>query len=666
MLACSQCLHTLPPTAEEIILTRTPTTQSSIDSTTPPRQLTWRAVLLGALLSMVLAAANAYLGLFAGLTVSASIPAAVVSMAVLRWFRNSGVLENNIVQTAASAGESLAAGAIFTLPALILMGHWQTFVAPWVWVICGVGGLLGVLMTVPLRHALIGTTGEAGELPFPEGQATAAVLRAGYGELETTSSAEDSADVDAADGGMRLLFVGAVVAAAAKLATAGLHLWQGVAGFGATVGSAVVYVGSNFSPALFGVGYIVGLNVAILVFLGGVITWFVAVPVYASLFGYDTSLDPAQAAMTLWSSKLRFMGVGAMLVGGLWALWSMRGSLLQGLRRSRVAGSERGVDLPPVLLLGLGLLLAVAMWLIYRELLGSAWVALPLTLVMLVAAFLFSAVAAYMAGLVGSSNNPVSGVTLATILLTALGLLFFIGDASVGAVIAILVGAVVCCAAAIGGDNMQDLKAGALLGATPWKQQLAQMLGVVSAVFVLAPVLNLLLLAYGIGLPTEAHPEPLPAPQASLMAAVASGVFGGDLPWGLVMTGMGIAVGVIVIDEVLRRRGSTVRAPVLAVAVGIYLPMKYSLPIAIGGLLAYVAYRKTGQRAGEGSGVLLAAGLITGEALMGILLAVPIVVSGKTDVLTVADYPAGAWPAMLLFVVLALWFGRILPQQVKK
>ncbi len=663
MLACSQCLHTLRLTAGETILSTIPTTQSTIDSANAAKQLTWRAVLLGALLSIVLAGANAYLGLFAGLTVSASIPAAVVSMAVLRWFKNSGVLENNIVQTAASAGESLAAGAIFTLPALILMGHWETFVAPWVWVICGVGGLLGVLMTIPLRHALIDNSEVGQALPFPEGQATAAVLRAGYGELACDGNDEEESANRAS---MRLLLVGAVVAACAKLATAGLHLWQGVAGFATTLGSGVVYVGGNFSPALLGVGYIVGLNVALLVFIGGVITWLVAVPVYASLFGYDAGLDPAAAAMTLWSEKLRFMGVGAMLVGGLWALWSMRGSLLQGLRRSTDLGSERGVDLPRGWLIGLGLLLAAAMWLLYRQLLGSGWAALPLTLVMLLAAFLFSAVASYMAGLVGSSNNPVSGVTLATILLTSLGLLLFVGDASVGAVAAILVGSVVCCAAAIGGDNMQDLKAGAILGATPWKQQLAQMLGVISAVFVLAPVLNLLLIAYGIGLPTEAHPEPLPAPQASLMAAVATGVFGGDLPWGLVITGMGVAIVVIVIDEVLRLRGSKVRAPVLAVAVGIYLPMKYSLPIAIGGLLAYVAQRRSGQKAGEGPGVLLAAGLITGEALMGILLAVPIVVSGKTDVLSIANNPAGAWPALLLFVVLALWFGRILPQQAQK
>ncbi len=628
-------------------------------ATSSQRQLTLRAVFLGVVLSIVLAGANAYLGLFAGLTVSASIPAAVVSMAILRWFKTSGVLENNIVQTAASAGESLAAGAIFTLPALILMGHWDSFVAPWVWVICGVGGLLGVLLTIPLRHALIGDGASTGTLPFPEGQATAAVLRAGHGEIQGS----DPGDMAF---GMRLLLLGGLVGAVSKLCTAGLHLWQSVVGMGAQIGAGVVYLGGNLSPALFGVGYIVGLNVAALVFIGGVFTWVIAVPIYAALFGFDANLGPSEAAMSLWSSKLRFMGVGAMLVGGLWALWSMRGSLMQGLLRSAGANAVSGADLPKNLLLGIGLILALAMWLLYRQLLGSGLAAVPLTLVMLLAAFLFSAVAAYMAGLVGSSNNPVSGVTLATILLTALGLWLFSVDTTTGPVVAVLVGAVVCCAAAIGGDNMQDLKAGAILGATPWKQQVAQIIGVTSAVFVLAPVLNLLLLAYGIGIPTEAHPEPLPAPQASLMAAVASGVFGGDLPWGLVITGMIVAVAVIAVDEMLRHRGSAVRAPVLAVAVGIYLPMKYSLPIALGGLLAYVAHHKTGQPSGEGRGVLLAAGLITGEALMGILLAVPIVLSGKADVLSIGSSPVGAWPAILLFVMLCLWFGRILPEQVRQ
>lgn len=619
-------------------------------------QLSIRAVLLGIVLSMVLAAANAYLGLFAGLTVSASIPAAVMSMAVLRWFRTSGVLENNIVQTAASAGEAIAAGAIFTLPALILMDYWADFEYLWVVFICGVGGLLGVLLTVPLRHSLV----DDAALPFPEGQATAAVLRAGYGETDAPTKAGL---------GLRLLVLGALVAAAAKLATAGFKLWQGIAGIGVSIGGAVSYLGANLSPALLAVGYIVGLNVALLVFIGGVVTWGFAVPIYAYVNGIDPGENPGALAMQLWSSKLRFMGVGAMLVGGLWALWSMRDSFLAGLRKVQTGVGAAAGDLPRGLLLGIALVLALLMWVYYAELLDSYLIATPLAFVMLLAAFLFSAVAAYMAGLVGSSNNPISGVTIATILLTALGLkLLLSGEAGlqVGPVAAVLVGAVICCAAAIGGDSLQDLKAGSILGATPWKQQLAQMIGVISAVMVLAPVMSLLLHAYGIGVPTETHQNPLPAPQATLMAAVATGVFGENLPWPMVAIGAVIAVIVIVIDEQLKKRGSAVRAPVLAVAVGIYLPLKYSVPIALGGLLAWWAQRNGGQKQSP-AGVLLAAGLITGEALMGIALAVPIVLMGSDDSLALASPELtaiiGVWPAVILFVALGLWFGRIIPQK---
>jgi len=586
---------------------------------------------------MLLAGANAYLGLFAGLTVSASIPAAVVSMAVLRLFRNSTILENNIVQTAASAGESIAAGAIFTLPALILLGYWDDFQYLWVMFICGVGGLLGVLLTVPLRRALIDDL----DLPFPEGTATAQVLRAGHGQAAT---------------GLGALFIGAILGAVAKLAESGLRLWQGSAEIAAQAGQGIAYVGSNLSPALLAVGYIVGFNVAVLVFAGGALAWWVVLPAYAAINGFDASAGVADAAWALWSSKIRYMGVGAMLVGGLWALWAMRASLVSSLRQVSGAALPSQEDLPRWFLLSLLIGLAIPMFLFYRHLLGSAAAALPLTLVMLFAALVFSAVAAYMAGLVGSSNNPVSGVTIATILLTALGLLLFMGQTDIGPVGAILVGAVVCCAAAIGGDNMQDLKAGALLGATPWKQQIAQIVGVLSAVCVLAPVLSLLLNAYGIGVPSAEHPDPLSAPQASLMAAVARGVFGGELPWGMVALGAGVGVLVIIADEALRLRGSSFRMPVLAVAVGIYLPLTLSVPIAIGGLMA----RLGGARAGvHGAGLLAAAGLITGEALMGIAVAIPIALTGERELLALSGINLGAWPGLLLMFGLSIWLWRL-------
>lgn len=598
--------------------------------------MTWRALLLGIVLSMVLAGANAYLGLFAGMTVSASIPAAVISMAVLRWLRDVHVLEHNIVQTAASAGEAIAAGAIFTLPALVLMGYWTDFESGWVMLICGVGGLLGVIFTIPLRHALINEQ----KLPFPEGVATAVVLEAGQSRQ-----------------GIRMLALGTLLGGAAKLAETGLRLWPASAGGAWPAGQGVIAVGSALSPALLAVGLIVGLNVSVLIFSGGLIAWVVAIPLYANFSGETFTTTGADLAWQLWSSRIRYLGVGAMLVGGLWALWSMRGALVSGLRQAgRAAQLDAGEDLPRQVLLILLVLLAVPMFLLYRHLLGDTLAAIPVTGAMLLAAFVFSAVAAYMAGLVGSSHNPISGLTIATILLTALGLLWFVGNAQTGPVVAIMIGAVVCCAAAIGGDTMQDLKAGAILGARPWQQQLAQMLGVVSAVMILAPVLSLLLHAYGLGAPTPEHPQPLAAPQAHLMAAVAQGVFGGQLPWTMVWIGAGIGALVIGVDEFLRKRGSQFRAPVLAVAVGIYLPLELSAPIAVGGLLAYLGGHAHGAR---GVSLLAAAGLITGEALMGIGLAVPIVMTGDPQILSLGMQPLGAWPGILLMLALCPWLARL-------
>ena len=622
-------------------------------------QLTVKAILLGIVLSMILAGANAYLGLFAGLTVSASIPAAVISMAVLRMFRQSNILENNIVQTAASAGESLAAGVIFTIPALVVMGYWEVFQYWWVSAIALVGGLLGVLFTIPLRRSLIIEEG----LAFPEGKATAEVLRVG----------------DDPGQGSALLGLGAVAGGLVKLAETGLRLWSATAQAAGFAGKGVIaYVGSNLSPALLGVGYIVGLNIAMLVFIGGSISWFLAIPLYGWLYPDEIARLAAgnsatDTAFALWSTKIRYLGVGAMITGGIWALLSMRGSLVSGVKSGlaqyahlrdggdRPAETER--DIPMNFVLFGVLALIVPVFLIYQIAVGSVLVSVPMSLVMVVAGFLFCSVAAYMAGLVGSSNNPISGVTIATILLTSL-MLAALHKALPGVTIvpaaAILVGAVVACAAAIGGDNMQDLKTGHILGATPWKQQVMQAVGVSSAVLVMAPILNLLHQAYGIGT------RELPAPQAQLMASVADGVFGAGLPWGMVTIGAVIGVVIIAIDETLKKRGSKWHAPVLAVAVGIYLPLELAVPIFAGGLIAHFAERALHRRFGEADtqarmrkGTLIAAGLITGEALIGILMAVPIVASGNRDVLAIAAETLGGLPGVMVLSAIAFWLYRV-------
>jgi len=619
-------------------------------------EITVKAVVLGAVLSVLLAGANAYLGLLAGMTVSASIPAAVISMAVLRLFRRSNILENNIVQTAASAGESLAAGVIFTLPALLILGTWTSFDYWETTAIAGLGGLLGVLFTVPLRRALV----VEAKLAFPEGVATAQVLEVG----------------NKGGAGVKHIVAGGVLGAAFKLGQTGLRLWTGSVEVAGRVGGTVAYAGTSLAPALVAVGYIVGINIAVLVFLGGALNWWVAIPILAARHAASA---PDELAWQLWSTQTRYIGVGAMVVGGLWAVVRLWPSLVRGVRAGIAAYRQRrgqgATSVPrterdaPMQWIGLALIVSVVpLFLVFRHVTDDIGVSAFMALVMLVAGFLFSAVASYMAGLVGSSNNPVSGVTIATILTSAL-LLLALGTASAtGPAAAILIGAVVCCAAAIGGDNLQDLKTGHLVGATPWKQQVMQAVGVIAAAFVVAPILSLLLHAYGFGAATETHPEPLRAPQATLMASVARGVFAQDLPWGMMTIGMGLAAVVIVVDVVLETFTNRFRMPVLAVAVGMYLPLELGTAILVGGLVAWATGRLVRRRreggptptsaGATGRGILFAAGLITGEALLGIALAIPIVLfSGKNplDVGLESDPPAWPGVVLLLAVVAALF-----------
>jgi putative OPT family oligopeptide transporter len=636
-----------------------------MNSSVSPPQLTTRAVVLAIVLAMILAAANTYLGLFAGMTIASAIPAAVVSMAVLRVLGGSTILENNIVQTGASAGSSIASGVIFTIPALVILGHWDDFQYLWVLAIAGLGGILGVFFSVPLRRALIVDQG----LAFPEGKAAAEVLKTGENPAA----------------GVRILGLAALGGGFAKLAAAsGLRLFPDTASVSGWIGKWLGYYGTNLSPALLGVGYIVGLNVGILVLLGGMISWNLAIPIYAAFF-LDGNAElaarvaagsPEDAAFAIWSAQIRYLGVGAMLVGGVWALISIRDSLLSGIR-SGLAAARAGAgqviahterDLPMKAILIGTLLFTLPLFLLYQNIVGSVGVSLPMTIIMVVAGFLFCSVSAYMAGLVGSSNNPVSGITICTILFASLVLLLLMGkDASLGPVAAIMIGAVVCCAACIGGDNLQDLKCGYLVGATPWKQQVMLAIGAASSALVMAPVLNLLLKAYGIGVPTAEHPSPLIAPQATLMASVAKGMFGGHLPWDMIAIGAVIGVAVIAWDLWLKARGSEFRAPVLAVAVGIYLPLELSVPIFAGGLLSWLVERKLGVH-GESAaaertkrnGLLFAAGLITGEALMGIFIAIPIVTSGRADVLALPEgLRFGGWLGLLIVGWLALMLYRV-------
>ncbi len=624
-------------------------------------EFTVKALILGIILSMLLAAANAYIGLLVGLTVSASIPAAAASMGLLRLFRRSTILENNMVQTAASAGESLVAGIIFTIPALVMMNAWSGY-SYWPMLFIGVvGGVLGVAFTIPLRRALI----VEAQLKFPEGVATSEVLKTGG--IVTNRDAED---VDpeaqkAARSGFRSLLQSAGIGALIKLLDSGVGLLaNGVAATQAWFKGSYLFTGNiTLSPALVGVGYIVGLNIAVLVFIGGVIGTLIGVPLNW-LFnneaimvktGIDAATPWSELSSAQWGAlagqawqDCRRIGVGAMMVGGLWSLISLAKPLINGVKasvqayrdnknnRSGIARTE--FDTPVHYVLIVALLSIVPLFFIFHNALAEypdrVMIATVMTVLMLVFGFIFSSVAGYMAGLVGSSNNPISGVTIATVIVSALILLQLMGNeglaATLGPIAVIYLAGLICSAAAIAGDNMQDLKCGHVVGATPWRQQVFQVIGVIAAATVIPLVLHVLDTGYGIGRPSPMNPDatPLAAPQAGLMQALASGIFGAGIEWNFIFMGFGLAVALIILDTIQQKRGSSFRFPVLAVAVGVYLPLGLSVPIFIGGLLAHWVRKRSAnedeavRQRRENSGLLTASGLITGEALMGVLVAV--------------------------------------------
>ena len=560
-------------------------------------ELTLKSIILGIILSIVLSAANTYLGLFAGMTVSASIPAAIVSMSILRLFKNSSIYENNLVQTSASAGESLAAGVIFTFPALVLIGYWTNFDYVEVTKIALIGGILGALFTIPLRNALIVEK----KLTFPEGIATSKIL------LSSTNKKLG-----------QILLHSSILGGSVKFFQQALKFWNSTVEYIFKINNSIFGIACDLSPALVGVGYIVGINIGILVLLGGVISWLVAIPIYTYVYPVDG--DISEAAWKIWDTKIRFLGVGAMLIGGLWSVVNLLKPVINGILTSVKEESKNKLnkDIPIKIILFIIFLLLFPLFNIYNSILSNTFFTIIIVILILIISFLFSSIAGYMAGIVGSSNNPVSGITIATILFSALFIRYIGFESDIGMVSSILFGAIICCSSAIAGDNMQDLKTGHLINATPWKQQIMQLIGTISSALTITFVLNILHTAYGIGSPT------LRAPQANLMKAVVEGVFNKNLPWNWIYAGILIGCIIIVIDIYQEKRKSTFRLPVLAVAVGIYLPISLSVPIFMGSVIAY----KTRNKSNE-NGILFSSGLITGEAIMGILIALPIFLTGN-------------------------------------
>ncbi len=658
--------------------------KSFIPSKVEIPELTLRAMLVGAILAIVLGSANAYFGLYAGMTVSAAIPGAVLSFAILRPFKGT-ILEVNIGMMGAAAGTALAAGVIFTIPAMVLLNAWTEIHYLETTIIAALGGILGVLWMVPLRRALIIKT----DLPFPEGVAVAAVL---------TTTVSDSNGKKKEKSGVKAiwLLLGAILGASLKYAQVGLHLVSGRIqriisigkySIGLNHNEGFLYGGIATSPALLGVGWIIGPKISSFVFVGGLIGWVIILPLVALATGIPTpnmaDPDVLSNVMSLgrgdlelgkllwgffeiWGKYIRYIGVGAMVVGGLYTIFKLRNNLADGIKEA-VIGIKSGQEESKLrtdkdlnfkyVFLTIGAL-TIPVFLVYVWISNNYFVSGVMAIFAILFAFIASAIAGYMAGLVGSSNNPTSGVTVSILLLTSL-ILFGLGMGGSTAAfgIALLIAAVIACCAAISGDVLQSMTAGQMIGATPYKQQIAELIGILAAAPVLAFVVQALDKAYEIGSTN------LPAPQAFLMNGVVRGVLGGEMVWPFVLVGAVLAFVLILIN-----------IPVLPVAIGIYLPFSLATPIFCGGIIRYFTdkiikkhYGTDGEELSEWelaikqtkvkpkekiirTGLLFTAGLIAGEALTGVIVAF-LIISGLN--LVIFDIPP-ALPGLLLWIFIAL------------
>ncbi|MDQ7989233.1 MAG: oligopeptide transporter, OPT family [Candidatus Dactylopiibacterium sp.] len=679
--------------------------QFSIDGHDALRELTLRGFILGALLTVVFTASNVYLGLKVGLTFSSSIPAAVISMAVLSFFSHSNILENNMVQTQASAAGTLSS-IIFVLPGLLMVGYWQGFPFWQTFAICAAGGMLGVVFSIPLRHVMVVKS----DLPYPEGVAAAEILRVGSTLRENKAAGEGAKT----DSGARDIMAGGLVAALVSFATNGLRVlsdgfsyWFGVAG-----GVSQIPVG--FSLALIGAGYLIGTVAGVAIFLGLVFDWLIAVPylsAHAQGLPAEVMNNLSALGMTVWRTQVRFIGAGVMAVAAVWTLITLLKPMIEGVKLSfqAMAGGGAGGDVPreaqdmtPRSILAVTLVMVLILLVTFGSFVADAPLSTGLAVLLVVACvgfafalgFLVAAACGYMAGLVGSSSSPISGIGIigiaaASLLLLAIGqgsgLLETREGMNFAIALAIFTTSAVIAVASIANDNLQDLKTGWLVGATPRRQQIALLVGCVVGAAVISPVLELLYHAYGFtgAMPREGMDaaQALSAPQATLMTTIASGIFSSALQWDMIGFGAGLGVLVILVDLALKARGGKARLPALAVGIGIYLPAAVTVPLVIGALLAWCVERALRRRAARENlpyaalakaadrrGVLLASGLIVGESLVGVAIAIVIVVSvsggGSDAPLSIAGlFGAGfgrvaEWLGLAVFVAACWAFVR--------
>ena len=637
-----------------------------------PRELTLRGLILGALLTTIFTAANVYLGLRVGLTFASSIPAAVISMAVLAAFKDSSILENNIVQTVASAAGTLSA-IIFVLPGLVIVGWWTGFPFWQSFLICLSGGILGVLFTIPLRRALVTNS----DLPYPEGVAAAEVLKVGAGTRgETIDDTGESKE------GLRAIMLGSVASAGFAILAATRIVAGEVAGFFRLGGSASSGYSIAWSLALLGVGQLVGLSVGMAMLLGLVIAWVVAVPMLTAMTPPAAGVELAAHTLGIWRTQVRFIGAGAIGVAAIYTLARLAKPVVGGLMatlaaRRAVHTDDTDRDLSPPWIYALTVVcLVISAYLAFTFARASVLAPNTTTLTIitvpfvLLVGFLIAGVCGYMAGLIGASNSPISGIGILSIVLCTSILVVAVpptpDNRTALIAFALFITSIVFACATISNDNLQDLKTGQLVGASPMRQQIALVVGVVAGAASIPPVLNLLAKAYGFAGAANVgalSQNPLPAPQATLISALAQGVVGGNLDWRMIGIGALVGVGLILLDTTIGAI-NRLRLPPLAVGLGIYLPMSATFAVILGTLMAVWYQRATRGAANperaERLGTLVASGLIVGESLWGVLNAGLIVWLSKEAPIGLVpdDFAPAKWLGVLGFVAIVVWLYR--------
>lgn len=658
-------------------------------------ELTFRGMLLGVLITAIFTASNVYLGLKVGLTFSSSIPAAVISMGILKAFKDSNVLENNMVQTQASAAGTLSA-VIFIIPGLLMIGYWQGFAFWQTLMVCACGGSLGVLFTIPLRRAMIVNS----DLPYPEGLAAAEILKVGSGNAAKAN-----------ENGVKDIMAGSIVSAIISLCSSGFQIISAQMHYWFTFGKITSQVPLGFSSALLGAGYLIGIASGIAILVGTILAWGVFVPYLTSVMSPAAGQSASAFAMAVWSQKVRLIGAGAIGIAAIWTLITLVKPIIDGMRISlqamRQSESEKSLhrmdtDLSPkttAMVLGA---IVIGLLGIFYSFVAEANLSVGVTWSFVVAGvaiaicvgFFVAAACGYMAGLIGTSASPISGIAILGIIISSLvvlgiGTAVSLFDSEAGGkfaiALAIFMTSVIVSIAAISNDNLQDLKTGYLVGATPWRQQVALLLGCIVGAIAIAPVLNLLYEAYGFAgaMPRAGMDESqvLSAPQATLMSTIAKGIFSHNLDWNYILFGIGVGIAIIIIDILLKRSSAKYCLPPLAVGMGIYLPPTLEMPLVLGAVMSYIVCRYLRARARRRSpqnveedvetcnrrGVLFASGLIVGESIMGVIIAIIIVFSvtgGGSDSplkLVGKDFgPTADWLGLVTFIaVIGLFIYRV-------